>query len=532
MKDAVLAAGRYVGVLPRRLHVRDEALTPELAPGVAARGITVAVAEMPDLDEAIEESLARITEDPTGGFVTTPATWAETEATREEIAAFHRAAAAFYRAAPWEVMSGGEPLEVHFDDGRSFLAVVMGNGGLDYGLALYSAPEDLIALMEGGVEDDPFERLRRMRGWSMSASYEARSYFSRAMQREVAAAGWEVAGASAHPMILGVRVPGQRVTAEHVRIATRALTGVLYELCGAEAAAGLADPGVLVTGGDDEEVPWEPLEEAHPIGATGPGANPGAALSLIWEDLDSAIDRVLQAEDRRADRFAAHLDSRRVTKEARRRYVRNARVWSEYVAGVAVTAGAVTEFDLRRYLYDWFPRKVQVPKDVERGLAESLRVFFAWLEVEERIAYPWAGGVLDEYEQVRAERGPAPDGWFWEPEVQEWRAALWHDLDRRVMFPDTDIPGAEDGWPAMMNLEVGNLGAELQRRWLIWYDEEVHAGTCDPGALWSALVQRQREWEKTPHPALDGRTPLDAVLELEANRPSPHRVLQVLPQLV
>ncbi|HEX9936377.1 MAG TPA: hypothetical protein VGB15_04620 [Longimicrobium sp.] len=481
---------------------------------------------MIELDEAIAGSLEHLSESPVGGYLTTPATWAETEASPGEVAAFHHAAAAFHRARPWEAMGDHEPVALRFDDGRVFWAAVMGSGRIGHGVALYSNSEDMVALYEGEGEADPREHLRRMRGWSMSASFEPRGRLSRAMQREIAAAGWEVAAANAYPMLFGVRIPGQRITAEHVRVATRALGAILREVCGPDAVAGLADPGVEVMGGEVEDLPWEPLEVAHPIGPEGPGADPAAALSLIWGDVDfGAYERTLDAEVARADRFSAYLAEKPLSKAARRRFTRNARVWSEYAAGAVRSAAAVTEYDLRNYLYDWFPRKAQVPKEVERALAESLRVFFAWLAAEEGVLYPWAAGVLDEFDRVSVERGPPPDGWFWEPDVREWRGVLWKDLDRRVMLHDTEIPGTEDGWPAGMNEEVGRLSEELQRRWLIWYDEEVRGGITSPPALWEALVQRQREWETAPHPGLDGRTPLQALLDQEANAP-PHPLLQ------
>ncbi|HET7234558.1 MAG TPA: SEC-C metal-binding domain-containing protein [Longimicrobium sp.] len=525
--DAVLAAGRSTGALPPRLHVRDEVLARELAPGLAAHGITVSTAEMPDLDDAIRSSLEHLSENQAAAWATTPATWAETEATPGETAQLHRVAAAFHRARPWDLAGDHEPLELHFDDGRVFMAAVMGAGGIDYGLALYSDPDDLAALYEGEGEADPHQHLQGMRGWSMSVSYERRSRLDRAMQREVAAAGWEVAAADAYPMLFGIRIPGQRITAEHVRIATRAMTAVLREIKGDEAVAGLADPAVEVVDEEDAVLPWEPLDEAHPIGAEGPGASPSAALSMIWEDFDPvAIDRLFQDEEDRVDRFAAYLEAQPLRKAARRRHVRNARVWSGYVVGVTRSAGAVTEYDLRSYLYDWFPRKEQVPRDVERALPESLHVFFEWLKGNEGIVYPWAGVVLDEFERVREERGPPPEGGFWEPEVVEWRGQLWEDLDERVMLHDTEMPGTEDGWPAAMTREVAQLSEELHRRWLIWYDEEVRAGVTNPGALWMALERRQRAWETAPHPALDGRTPRQAVLEQEANPPAAHPLLQ------
>jgi hypothetical protein len=511
--EAVLGAARAVGVLPPMLRVRDAELAAALAPELAPRGIAVVTGPMPQLDEAIAGSLEHMAEGGTAAFVHTPERWAETEAAPAEIAEFHAAAAAFHRARPWEEVGDDEALELHFPDGRMFMAAVLGGAGIDYGLALYSDPRDLVALMEH--DGDALAQVRAMQGWSMSASYEPRSRLGRAMQREVAEAGWEVAGADAYPMIFGVRIPGHRVTAEHVRVMTRALAAVLLELCGPEAGAGLADPDVVVVVGTDPGSPWEPLEEAHPIGAEGPLASPSAALGLPWRMDAREYRRLRDEEMERAARFAAWLEGRVASKAARRRHARNAKVWCGYLAGVVVPAGAATEYDLRIYLYDWFRRKEKVAADVERALPESLLLFFGWLWTEEGIEYPWFAAVIAEFvifAETLADAGAALD-------VHDLGPELWDDLDARVMLHDRDLPGTEDGWPGLMSVEVATARQELQRRWLVWYDEAVRAGTTGLDELREALVARQREWEQVRRPELGGRTPMQAVLDDERDAP-------------
>jgi len=529
--NAVLAAARRVGVLPPELHVRDQALARELAPELAPRGIAVRMARMPDLDEAIAGSLRELSGE-RGGVAVTPGRWAETEATREELAALHAAAAAFHRAAPWRLAGDDMPFRVEFDDGGGDLyAAVMGNAEIDVGLALYSDLDDYLEIQ--GDDLDAYEQVERMAGWALSLTYDRDRRLSRAMRREVTAAGWEVAAPGAFPLLFGIRVPGYRVTAEHVTRMTRAIAAVLRQVCGADAARALDDPRARAhaigrPGMDRPARLWAPLHVCHPIGPVGRNADPEAAIDPDgWAGFDRARwDLPFIAEDRRVDRFAAWLEKQPLSKAARRRHLRNARVWSSYVAANARTAAAVTEYDLRTYLYDWFPRRETVARDVEKALPESLGVFFGWLKARQGIRYPWAAAVLEEFEGVRLARAPAPVGHFWEEEVMNWRAQLWGDLDGRVMIPDTELPRTPNGWPPVTNAEVTRLRGELQRRWLIWYDEVVRAGIASPPEVWEALVARQRAWEDAPHPGLKGRTPRDAVLHQEANPPSANALFQ------
>jgi len=76
--------------------------------------------------------------------------------------------------------------------------------------------------------------------------------------------------------------------------------------------------------------------------------------------------------------------------------------------------------------------------------------------------------------------------------------------------PDSAL-GEDDTWGILQGLTEAELNDELQRRWLLWRDELIRAGTDRPGALADALLERQVAWETTPHPALAGKTPVEAV---------------------
>jgi hypothetical protein len=139
-----------------------------------------------------------------------------------------------------------------------------------------------------------------------------------------------------------------------------------------------------------------------------------------------------------------------------------------------------------------------------------MRRIVRWLEEREGVRYPFAAGVLDELERIAA-RAREMD----EPLEDTLRILsydVYDDLDTRVMLP------ASRGWPDQMSVEVAQLRDELQRRWLLWYDELVRDGMTDFGELEDVLLARQREWEATPHPRVGGRTPMEVVVEYVSAR--------------
>jgi hypothetical protein len=143
-----------------------------------------------------------------------------------------------------------------------------------------------------------------------------------------------------------------------------------------------------------------------------------------------------------------------------------------------------------------------------------MRRVLRWLEEREAVRYPFAAGVLDELERIAA-RAQEMD----EPLEDTLRILsydVYDDLENRALLPDDDIPGVPGGWPDMMSPEVAQLREELQRRWLLWYDELVRGGTTSLVDLEDELLARQRAWETTPHPRVGGRTPAEVVAERQS----------------
>lgn len=498
---AVAAAARVLGTLPGRLHVRDEALAAALAEEPGLRGTTVAAAPLRDLDEKLDGALEHLAGDPAAARTTAPAAWRETEAAPGELADFHAAAAEFFAAAPWNALDEIGALVLAFPDGTEWMGSVMGSMGTEFGLSLHSDPADLFGMDEDDAPPD--EVLARMEGTWLAASFDPRGELTRAMQREVAAAGWEVAGPSAYPQILGINLPERRVTAAHVRRMTLALRTVAL-LAHEEDPEPETGVRVAVLPLEVGITRWPVPEEAAPLCPEGPGADPAAVPGML--DAGAEVERL---EEERFGRLQAWLEEKRFPRTVLRHDLRNARIWSFFLSYRGLSAGAVTEYDLRLFLYDFYPRKGGAPKAVARVLPRSLPRIVAFLEEREGIRYPFAAAVLRDLEEI--ERGAREEGVPLEDALEELSRDVYDDLDARVMLHERGIPGTPAGWPAIMSLEVALLEEELQRRWLLWYDEAVRKGIVDHEALRQVLVGRQREWENTPHPAHDGRTPAEVV---------------------
>lgn len=510
---AVLAVvnlgARKTGVLPERLRVRDEAIAGALRPELDQRGVQVEVAPMPELDDALDGSLEHLAGSRSGARGSAPWTWGETEASPAELAELHAAAAEFHRSAPWLALDGDDDtlLLTFPGEPEAWAASVMGSAGMHEGLALYSDVRDLMTLMDLN-EEDPGPFLSRMKGISLSLSYSPASELAREMRREVAAEGWEVAGTAAYPHLMGISIPGRRITADHVRriaAACRAVTELSrhdhVELPWTSPATGI---GIDLVFSDDEEddegvdgqLPWPELEESHLIGAEGPTAATAAKLP----DPEGAL-AIRNAEDERLERFAAWLDARKTSRAARDRMLRTGRLWADLLGSHPIAAEAATEADLRVFVFGYLPDHARLAKAVMKHLAQSLTQLFRFYREREGFWYPWAEGVVAEFGML-SQRAP---------DVREVLASasplLMEDLHRRALRPVTGVPGTRVGWLLSVGPLLGSLRMELWRHWALWHDEVVSSGITVPAAVRDVLVGRQRQWENTPHPRLGGRTP-------------------------
>lgn len=498
--EAVAAASRAVGVLPPRVLVRDDALARALREHLAGREIEVEVAPLPELDEPLDEALERMGGSRSHAATATLGTWAESEAPPEEIARFHAAAAAYFSAEPWTTFGDDEAVVLELEDGSTWTAVVMGGAGMEYGLALYADTDDFVRLLEG---DAPAaEMLATMKAPGLAVHFDPRSELPRAMQREVAASGWAVAHAAAYPWLMGLRVTERRITAGHLWVAAAALGAMARLAEGADPTGdGVLEAFFLFE--DDDDLPWQAPEAAERICPEGPGADPELALHALDEGAPPSA-----GEEARLERLAAWLDARAPSKAARDAARRNAETWTGFLLHQGLAAGAVTEYDLRVFLYDFYRRKGRPTKPAARALPSTMRGIVAFLE-EEGIRYPYAERVLGELESIFARWRAS--GYDPKDALDSLLGAVWGDLDRRALLHETTLAGAPATWPTFMDPETWLLRHDLQRRWLLWYDEVVRSGITGLDALRQVLVGRQREWEHTPHPGVSGRTPAEVV---------------------
>ena len=516
--EAVMEAARKAGVLPERLHVRDKGLAEALRPELQPRGIAAVTEPLPALDEALAASLEHLSGSAVGGVGSSPWTWAETEAPSHVLAEFHAAAAAYHRAAPWRALSDSDALLLTFPgEDEPWAASVMGGGSIHYGLALYSEPADLEAMFRGSGEVSD-GLIRSLRGFSLSMSYDPAGELPKPMRREVAAAGWEVAGPSTYPTLLGIGVPGRRITAEllsRVALACRSVvsfTAVEVEAFPWRDPATGVEIDLMYSDGEDDELPelavsWAPLEVSHPVGPEGPAADLNALLLP-----PERVEAVRAAELARLARFTAWVEAQRPSRAAREREVRTAQEWTEMLRSSGTPAYAATEHELRMFLYGWLVMEGSPTKPMGRYLTRSLRRLFDYYGHNEGFTYPWAERVLGELDALVE--------LLKEGDVREVLAnqssGLHADLAQRALLFESTIPGTALGWSLPFHEETMRLRDELRRQWLIWHDEVVRAGTTDTGSVRELLVARQREWENTPHLACGGRTPRQVVVDADS----------------
>jgi SEC-C motif len=508
---ALMSGARDVGVLPERLHVRDEALAGALRAELEQRGCQVKAAPLPELDEAVDAALERLAGSVAGGKTFTLWNWAETEATGEGLADFHAAAAEYHRAAPWNALSDGHPLVLRFPgEDEPCVVSVMGGAGIYYGLALYSHAADVEALHASEVEDTDVH-VGAMAGFSLSLSYEAAGELPKPMRREVLAAGWDVAGQDAFPRLMGIAIAGRRLTAEHLRLMARACrTVVAFVQALPSELPWTAPTGAEVTllfapQEDAEEIvlPWPALTRSHPVGPAGPNADIEASIRVWQEDWEDDA----AAEWARVDRFTAWIEAQNPSNAARGRDARVAELWTDALIASGVPAQSATEYDLRMFLYDFLPAE-RIAKPVAKHLTRSLRRLFQFHAEQEGIEYPWAEGVLSELDQVSAGAEDVRDV------LNEVRGVLGADILIRALRPAAEVPGTRTGWMIVVDQQTSHLRFELHRRWLAWHDEVVRGGITDTRDVRDIILGRQRQWENTPHARHEGRTPKQVLMDM------------------
>jgi Domain of unknown function (DUF6930)/SEC-C motif len=362
LATAIAGAVETIGSAPEKIAVREPEVAAALAPRLRAVGLEVAVhaAPLAELEEAMAALNQSMGGHPRAIVGTRPATWRGWGHPDEWIAELFRRCAVYYRAAPWERFDDLPPILAETPTGQSWVLSVLGSAKVEYGLGFYSSPADYKAVLDG-VFSIPGGRV-------LGLTFDRARDLEPAMRKEVAAAEWEVASADAYPTLLTIGCPAGGLRA--------ADAADLLAIVGAVAAWTAAIDG-------DEEIlcqgPWTDPETGvalewagteierlrnevvrlEPGDAQGPGAAP---LSRVDE---TAPDRREPAprDEVWLRKLAAHLKSRGLSDATVRLHAENADLFLDYLANWAgVPIAAVHEFDLRSFLFDWYPRKVDASR--------------------------------------------------------------------------------------------------------------------------------------------------------------------------
>jgi len=190
--------------VPRRVQVADSALAEALADLFLRAHLEIAVGEgaaPPEADEALRE-FERMTNQ-----MDEPPGMLSVEGVTPELAgSLFAAAADFYRAAPWIRLSNSQVIALkHPGEPDYRYAIVMGQGGIEYGLAVYLTWEDVIHIFT--TDDNPAEALPASGGQSLMFNPITMLPFDDLDAMEQF--GWQVAGDEAYPFVVTFKRPDQ-----------------------------------------------------------------------------------------------------------------------------------------------------------------------------------------------------------------------------------------------------------------------------------------------------------------------------------
>ncbi len=521
--DAIAAQVSLGSMPPSRVTVRHVQVARVLATQLAPMGVAHVdgVSSLPYLDEF----LAGLRSHATGisepmGAISRPDTWAAWRIPREVLERLFKAAASFYIAAPWTPIGGNDALEVTTPSGTTWFASVLGQEGEAFGISLFESIADFDALCEAQNPQEAFAMQHRA---VITLSFDARAELPKPMRSELARGGLPIAGPAAYPWLWTSNTIGGGISPDQVDDLIATLGAITSLVSGGDSvealSAALAEAGppfawrdpssgtVIRSSGFDGELPplWEPPSRLATALPEGEHADP---LAVSEEDGSGSVP---QGDVHLLARYAA---ANRHGNVPERRAERDDSFAAEFTLAMhqsqVIPLRAVTELDLRIFLYDLFPRVVSASAGEMRDLRPSLRRFFAYLATEEGISYPWAKPILRDRVAFEMRWDTSPLGSVDEGMLLEWMAELMGDLHARVLTPEFGVGVVGSGGMDMKPRELALL-AELQRQWLVWRDEVIRSGIAAPNTVREVLRGRRLEWERRPQAALQGKSPAEVV---------------------
>lgn len=494
LQAVVEEAEQRTGVSPLRVEVRHAAVARRLGRRLAVRGVAVASARgLPELDDAARSLAQHLGGADALPIMASAPTWNGWGLSATQCRALFAAAARVRRAEPWKRL-GDEPIDVWGDHG-AWTAAVMGSGGQHFGLSVYTDARDFEELYAPGVDTE--FALENMHGGMITLAFESRGELTREMQREVAAAGWEVADPAGYPVAYTSNTPAGGLDPEAVDVLTALLVAIPDFLDARKDVLGEALAGHRIVWEHEAtgvrlayEVPggfaWPVPDRLRIGGPQGVGAAPDARIAST-DGPGDALD-----DESTLEAFESHLRES-VSAATAAGHARNAAALVAFLnTRQGVPLRAMHEFDLRTFLYAEFPRTRPGYGRTET-LPGSLRKFLSFLAQRDGLEFPWAESLLRDRDSLERRVRRAPAGGWWSDDVQDFLADVQDDLDRRAMLLPLDWAGASEP-DALPAIGEDDLREEAQRRWLVWRDELIREGVATSAELRDALERRLVAW--------------------------------------
>jgi tetratricopeptide (TPR) repeat protein len=188
---------------PARIDFEDRDLMEALTLALQEIGVETRYRPQDFINQLVKE----LEEHLGGGEQETPGLLSQRKVTAKLVSNLFNSAAEFYRAAPWVQLQNEDVLSIRLPSQKKpYYAIVMGQGGIEYGLALYKRWEDVER--QYLPHDDPEETIPPdgLNSFFFNPINEVPFDDLEAIERY----GWEVAGQDAYPVPL-VFVPPDEV---------------------------------------------------------------------------------------------------------------------------------------------------------------------------------------------------------------------------------------------------------------------------------------------------------------------------------
>ncbi len=503
LADAITTQLARGGAPPSAVFVRHaevaECLAPLLQPhGVVAVGALRPLPMLDDFAAGLRQHLAG-SRAPIQA-VSCPQMWAGWALPDEQVHALHAAAATFYRSKPWELLADVDTLSLTMPAGTRWYACVMGAAGETFGVALYESIEDMLNLLETPDGANFAQQLSVV----LSLTFDFRADLPKSMRREAADAGWPIAGPSAYPVLWTINTIGGGISESQVRDLTLALE-VVARFAGridTETNAGAGPVGVSWT----DESSGTVVEFPEPMRNVSLWEVPALLSPSLPEG-----GRANTTDTSDADLLARFVAAARAIGTNEKRNTQDENNVAHFIEVIRfeqrVTLTALSEVDLRIFLYDLMPRRTIGAKSHGHAMRQSLKRFFAYLSASEDLRYPWAAAILGDKFALDERWDSRPDRFADEDVEFFWTAELMEDLTARVLLPEPpDLTGLGD----RMGSAEAAIYDDMQRAWLVWRDAAIRAGVREPQALREKLIARQAQWLAEPQ-SLDGPARADVI---------------------